>query len=270
MGEGMDTDAAIFPFISSANIACGYHAGDESTMRRAVEWALHHHVAIGAHPSYPDGIHFGRIDLLDSAPGKGDRSLRYEDLTGMLYQQLDRLQKICHELGTGLQHVKPHGALYNRAAKDPEVSDLICQSIAGFDPSLLLYGLSGSEMKKAADRYGLSFVSEVFADRTYRQDGSLTPRSEPDALIDNPDLAVRQVTKMIREGRVEVAAPSPKTADILPTMAGPAPLEIPILAETVCIHGDGAHAVEFARMIHGALLADGLVLQQPLRTRQRK
>jgi UPF0271 protein len=263
MGEGMDTDAAIFPFISSANIACGYHAGDECTMRRAVGWAMHHHVAIGAHPSYPDGVHFGRIDLLDSAPGKGDGSLRYEDLTGILYQQLDRLQKICHELGTRLQHVKPHGALYNRAAKDREVSDLICQSIAGFDPSLLLYGLSGSEMKKAADRYGLSFVSEVFADRTYRPDGSLTPRTEPDALIDNPDLAVRQVIKMIREGRVEVAS-------TLPMTAGPVSEEVPILAETICIHGDGAHAAEFARMIHGALLADGIVLQQPLRTRQRK
>lgn len=255
MGEGMDTDEAIFPFISSTNIACGYHAGDEATMRRSVEQALQYNVAIGAHPSYPDGIHFGRIDLLDSAPGKGDRSLRYEDLAGVLYQQLYGLQKICQQLGTGLQHVKPHGALYNRAAKDPEVSDLICQAIAGFDPSLLLYGLSGSEMKKSADRYGITFISEVFADRTYRPDGSLTPRKDPDALINNPELAVRQVIKMIGEGRVEVAA---------------AAREIPILAETVCIHGDGDHAVEFARMIHSALLADGIALQQPSRPRQRR
>jgi UPF0271 protein len=250
MGEGMDTDAVIFPFISSANIACGYHAGDEDTMRRTVERALQHTVAIGAHPSYSDRINFGRIDMLDSAPGKGDRSLRYEDLDGILYEQLHRLQKICQEFGTGLQHVKPHGALYNRAAKDPGVSAIIAQAITAFDPSLLLYGLSGSEMKKEAGQYALSFVSEVFADRTYREDGSLTPRTEPGASIEDPDLAVGQVIKMIRDSRVAVAGTPPK--------------EIPILAETVCIHGDGAHAAEFARMIHAALIQNSITIQAPL------
>ena len=254
MGEGMETDADIFPFISSANIACGYHAGDEETMRRTVERALQHNVAIGAHPSYPDKANFGRIDILDSAPGTGDRSLRYEELAGILTEQLHRLQNICREFGSGLQHVKPHGALYNRAAKDPGVGAIICRTIAAFDPSLLLYGLSGSEMKRAADQSGLSFISEVFADRTYREDGSLTPRTEPDALIENPDLAVAQVLKMIRESKVAVAG---------------IPLnDVPILAETVCLHGDGSHAAEFAGRIHEMLRRSGIVTRSPLHRRQ--
>src|SRR5882762_6659836 len=169
MGEGMDCDAAIFPFISSANIACGYHAGDPDTMRRTVELALRHHVAIGAHPSYPDRENFGRIDILG-------KSLHPEEIPGMIVDQLILLQAICDEFGARLHHVKPHGALYNRAAKDAEVSHLICRAIREFDPSLLLYGLSGSAMKQAAQQCGLRFVSEVFADRTYQQDGSLTPR----------------------------------------------------------------------------------------------
>jgi UPF0271 protein len=235
MGEGMETDAAIFPFISSANIACGAHAGDDETMRRTVERALQYNVAIGAHPSYPDKANFGRIDILDSAPGKGDRFLRYEELAGIFTEQLHRLQKICQEFGTGLRHVKPHGALYNRAAKDPGVSAIICRAIAAFDHSLLLYGLSGSEMQGQAKAAEIRFVSEVFADRTYQPDGSLTPRTQPGALIEDPELAVAQVVKMIREGR----------------------------GETVCIHGDGAHAAEFAAVIHEVLRRSGIVTHSP-------
>lgn len=258
MGEGMETDAAIFPFISSANIACGYHAGDEDTMRRTVERALRYDTAIGAHPSYPDRVNFGRIELLDSAPGKIDRSLRYEELAGLLYEQLHRLQEICRESGTRLRHVKPHGAFYNRAARDPLVSDLICQAIAAFDPSLLLYGLSGSEMKSGADRYGLSFVNEVFADRTYRADGSLTPRTDPNALIEDPELAVAQVVKMVCEGRIVVGGIG-KAASLQ---------EIPILAETICIHGDGSHAVGFAGRIHEVLLRNRITVRPPSDTAQ--
>src|ERR1700761_7101879 len=143
MGEGMVTDAAIFPFISSANIACGGHAGDADTMRRTVELALTHHVAIGAHPSYPDRAGFGRVDLLN-------RPVRPEDLPGLIHEQLHRLQSICREFGTGMRHVKPHGALYNRAAKDIDVSVLITRAIHDLDGSLLLYGLSGSVMREAA------------------------------------------------------------------------------------------------------------------------
>jgi len=227
MGEGMDTDAAIFPYISSANVSCGYHAGDADTMRRTVELALRHHTAIGAHPSYPDRANFGRVDML----GKG---VVIEELSGLIVDQLITLQAICEEFGTRLHHVKPHGALYNRAARDREVSAMICRAIREFDPSLQLYGLSGSVMGTEALRHELVFVSEVFADRTYQADGSLTPRTEPGALIEDAELAVAQVRKMVEEGRVAVAGGG----------------EIDIKAETICLHGDGSHAVEFAKMIH--------------------
>lgn len=263
MGEGMDNDAAIMPFISSANIACGYHAGDEDTMRHVVEEALKHNVAIGAHPSYPDRENFGRVDILDhddrfsrnhsDRPGTSleelpDRpGIRPEDLPNIIIDQLGALQKVCTGYGTRLHHVKPHGALYNRAARDAAVSALVCKAIKEFDSSLLLYGGSGSIMEMEAERYGLSFVREVFADRTYREDGSLTPRGEADALIEDSGLAIRQVLKMIREGRV--AATSGK--------------EIPLIAETVCIHGDGDHAAEFARMIHEALAQNWISVSAP-------
>jgi UPF0271 protein len=251
MGEGMDTDAAIFPFISSANIACGGHAGDAGTMRQTVELALRHGVAIGAHPSYPDRAGFGRTDILEISPGQGDGHpgkgsglLRLEDLADILTGQLEQLQKIAEEKGARLHHVKPHGALYNRAAKDAAVSGTICRVIKSFDPSLLLYGLSGSEMQRQATAFGLGFVSEVFADRTYQPDGSLTPRTAPDALIDDPETMVRQVLMMVREGKVR-------------TSGG---IDVPIAADTICLHGDGDHAVEFAALIRGALEQDGIAV----------
>lgn len=255
MGEGMESDAAIFPFISSANIACGGHAGDAGTMRRTIELALEHGVAIGAHPSYPDKANFGRTDILGI-------SLSPEALPRLLHEQLDRLQAVCREFGTRLLHVKPHGALYNRAARDPAVAMLIVRAIANFDDSLLLYGLSGSVMKSVADAAGIGFVSEVFADRTYRPDGSLTPRTEPGALIEEPAFAVTQVLKMVREGRVLAGPAGQGRVD-----AGHADtlLEIGIAAETICLHGDGSHAVEFAGLIHGALTAEGIRISPPVR-----
>jgi len=245
MGEGMATDADIFPFISSANIACGGHAGDPDTMRRTIALALEHGVAIGAHPSYPDRENFGRLDILG-------KPLRPQDLPGLLHEQLHRLQSICREFGTGLLHVKPHGALYNRAAVDPAVAMLIVRAIADFDDSLLLYGLSGSVMRSVADAAGITFVSEVFATRTYQPDGTLTPRSQPGALIEDPAVAVAQVLRMVREGRVAMSGRSGGSGAVSD------PAEIAITAETVCLHGDGAHAVEFARLIHGSLIAEGI------------
>lgn len=240
IGEGMDSDAAIFPLISSANIACGAHAGDADTMRRSVELALRHQVAIGGHPSYPDRENFGRIDLLGE-------TLRPEELPEILFGQLNLLQQICSEMGTRLHHIKPHGALYNRAAKDAAISGLICQALQQFDASLLLYGLSGSEMQRQAGVYGLSFVSEVFADRTYREDGTLTPRTEAHALIEDPVLAIRQVLMMVREGKVIATTGK----------------EIPLAAATVCLHGDGSHALDFARLIRERLLENGIGVRAP-------
>jgi UPF0271 protein len=208
-------------------------------MRRTVELALAGGVAIGAHPSYPDRTHFGRVDLLD-------KTLSRAELQDSLFEQLQLLADVCRGYGVRMQHVKPHGALYNRAAADPAVSGLIGKVVAAFDPGLLLYGLSGSRMEAAAVAAGLRFVSEVFADRSYRPDGSLTPRTEPGALIGDGDAAVAQVLKMVRSGAV-----------------GTASGDIVIRAETVCLHGDGAHAVEFAQLIHGALKTAGIGVKAP-------
>lgn len=247
MGEGMDSDASIFPFISSANIACGGHAGDDDTMRRSVELALRHGVAIGAHPSYPDKANFGRVDILGAA-------VTVEELPAIIAEQLQRLSAICREFGTPMKHVKPHGALYNRAAKDAVISKLICRTILDFDPSLSLYGLSGSEMRRQADDMGLRFISEVFADRTYQPDGSLTPRTQSHALINDPAQTLQQVLKMVKEGRVDVY-----TKDGTPSG------EVTLSAETICLHGDGEHAAEFAQMIHDNLSAAGVIIRAPAR-----
>ncbi len=253
MGEGMDSDAAVFPFITSANIACGGHAGDDDTMRRTVELAMQYGVAIGAHPSYPDKGNFGRVDILGASGTLPDSGVTLEDLPEIIGEQLQRLAVICRQFGAPMRHVKPHGALYNRAAKDAVISTIICRAILDFDPSLLLYGLSGSEMRKQADVMGLRFISEVFADRTYRPDGSLTPRTLPHALIGDSKLVLQQVLKMVTTGRVDVYIKD-----------GIADGSAELTAETICLHGDGDHAAEFAEMVHAALVRSGIQVQAPL------
>jgi len=235
MGEGFSSDAQLMPYISSANIACGYHAGDTNTMKRTVELCLEYNVAVGAHPSYPDRDNFGRTDMLYNG-------LQPEDLPAILGEQINLMEAVCKTAGAKLRHVKPHGALYNRAAKDIVLSRLICETICEIDPSLILYGLSGSVMETTAIQCGLSFRSEVFADRTYQRDGSLRPRTMPDALITDNNKCIQQVLQMVHNGRVT-------------TIDGD---EIPIRAETICIHGDGSHAVEFARLIYDELNKNGI------------
>lgn len=238
LGEGYPSDALLMPWISSANIACGYHAGDMDTMKRTVALCMQHNVAIGAHPSYPDRENFGRIDMMDV-------HLSVQDLPYIIEDQIILLQEICIEAGAKLHHVKPHGALYNRAAKDKFVSEAICVAIKVIDPTLILYGLSGSEMEAVAYTTGLHFMREVFADRTYQNDGSLRPRNYADALITDTDQSLQQVLQMIDEGTV-------RTVDNK---------IIPIRAETICIHGDGAHAMEFARRINEEMLRNGIAVK---------
>jgi 5-oxoprolinase (ATP-hydrolysing) subunit A len=240
MGEGFPNDEQIMPYISSVNIACGYHAGDADTMKRTVELALKHNVAIGAHPSYPDRENFGRTDLIDV-------TLRYEDIPSIIIEQLMQLQEICKQAGTKLHHVKPHGALYNRAAWDGCVSGFICTGIEEIDASLMFYGLSGSEMKPEAEYYNLKFINEVFADRTYQDDGSLTPRDRPQALITDRRESISQVLQMIQRGTVR-------------SVNG---IEVPVQADTICIHGDGAHAVEFAEALYEMLMKEGIQIVAP-------
>jgi 5-oxoprolinase (ATP-hydrolysing) subunit A len=179
------------------------------------------------------------------------------------------LQSICREFGVRLRHVKPHGALYNRAAVDVAASTLVVRAVADLDDSLLLYGLSGSALASVAETMGIGFVSEVFADRTYRPDGTLTPRSEAGALIAEGRLAVEQVMRMVREGCVLAGDPA-RAADAAEAgsdgRSGDRPegvVRVPLRAETVCLHGDGTHAVEFAALIHGALTAEGIRILAP-------
>ena len=227
MGEGIGNDEAIMPFITSANIACGYHAGDEDAMKRTVELAMKHNVFIGAHPSYADRENFGRTEI----------NLSLREVYDLITKQIHLLREITKTAGTSLHHVKPHGALYNMAARSRPLAAVIALAVKDVDEKLKLFGLSGSHLIKEGRNLGVKTVSEVFADRSYQDDGRLTPRSEPGALINDTNKAVQQVLQMIKEGTVT-------------TVSGKV---IPIVAETICIHGDGEHAVEFAKAIRDAI-----------------
>lgn len=227
MGEEYSTDALIFPFISSVNIACGFHAGNEATIRKTIGLAVHHNVAIGAHPSYPDRAGFGRKEMSFSTTA----------LCNIVKEQVLLVHSIALEMGTTLHHVKPHGALYNKAAKHIETAMAIAEAIKSIDQGLWLYGLSGSQSIAAAICVGLRVQQEVFADRTYTEDGMLTPRSEPGALIADEAASAAQVLQMINTETVQ-------------TLLGNV---VRVKADTVCLHGDGPGAVGFAKKIFQTL-----------------
>lgn len=227
MGEGFDSDAAIMPYISSANIACGYHAGDADTMQRTTALAIQHKVAIGAHPGFSDKANFGRTEM----------RLPLNKVFDLVAEQVYLLGRIVQAQGSVLHHVKPHGALYNMSARDPLLADTIAKAVYAADPSLLLFGLSGTYSITEAARAGLHTASEVFADRTYQPDGSLTPRSQPHALIASEEAALQQVLEMVQQQQVK-AVNGEKVA---------------IVADTVCLHGDGVDAVTFAKRIRETL-----------------
>jgi 5-oxoprolinase (ATP-hydrolysing) subunit A len=237
MGEGfgawqMGEDAALLDYVTSANIACGFHAGDPGTMRRTVSLAMSKNVAIGAHPSLPDLQGFGRRTMSVSA----------EEVRDMIIYQVGALAGTARALGGTLSHVKPHGALYNMAAGNPALARAIAEAIKAIDPTLILYALADSELLRAGAQAGLRVASEVFADRTYQSDGSLTPRTHPDALIQDIGTAVAQVRHMVGQGFVR-------------SIQG---IDVPLTADTLCIHGDQPGAVEFARQIRAALESDGI------------
>lgn len=235
MGEGVGNDEEIIPYISSANIACGYHAGDEATMKQTIELCKKYNVAVGAHPSYADRENFGRTDI----------RLPQKEVYELVKKQIHLLDEIAKSSGTSLHHVKPHGALYNMAARDKYLAPVVALAVLDSDYKLVLYGLSGSHLVKEGKNHGLKTASEVFADRTYKEDGSLTPRHKPGALIETTDKAVAQVMQMINKGTVT-------------SVTGK---KIPIVAETVCIHGDGPHAAEFAKAIHNALTKNNIAIK---------
>ena len=237
MGEGMGDDAALMACISSANIACGYHAGDEALMEETVALALRHGVGIGAHPGFDDRANFGRTEM----------KLSDAEVYSLVLAQIRLLAAVCARLGAVLRHVKPHGALYNMAARDPVLARVVARAVLDAGPALVLYGLSGSYLVSEARNLGLRTASEVFADRTYQDDGSLTSRKLPGALIEDEDQALAQVLRMVREGTV---------VSVSGTVA-------PIAAETLCLHGDGAHAVAFAQRIKGMLTHERIEIKIP-------
>jgi len=237
MGEGMLNDASLMPFISSANIACGYHAGNEDIIKRTIELALENNVAIGAHPSYNDRENFGRLS----------QSIALVELAELISDQISLFERITNQMGCKIHHIKLHGALYNDCAKDALLSKIVAQTIQAIDPSIMLYGLSGSHTIKEARAIGLRSVQEVFADRTYQANGQLTPRYLDHALITDPIESAKQVLSMVLDQEL-------KADD--GTM-------IAVNAETVCIHGDHEAAVEIAKNLFNTLQQYKIEIKHP-------
>ena len=225
-------DKEVLPYISSANVACGFHASDPLVMAETVKAAKESGVSIGAHPGYPDLVGFGRRNLAVSP----------KELKAMVQYQIGALQAFSRSNGTFLQHVKPHGAMYNMAGKDLTLARAICEGIAETDPSLILLGLSGSRLLEAAEEVGLRAASEVFADRAYEEDGSLVARSKPGAMVTDAEEMLSRVIRMVKNGSVV-------------SVTGK---EIGLKADSVCLHGDNPHAVEFAARLNAALKAEGV------------
>ena len=224
-------DDKILEIVTSANIACGFHAGDPSVMQKTVALAVKN-VALGAHPGYPDLVGFGRRKM-DIAPS---------DVYNMVVYQVGALAAFAKAAGTRLQHVKPHGAMYNMAAKNAKLAEAIAQAVYDVDKDLILYAQGGTESIKAAEKIGLRTASEVFADRSYQDDGTLTPRSQPGAMITDEEKSIAQVLSMVLEGKV--TALSGKV--------------IPVKADSICLHGDGPKALVFANKIRSVLLENGV------------
>ena len=236
LGEGCD-DAAVMPHISSANIACGFHAGDAATMRRTVALCIAHGVAIGAHPSLHDRQNFGRREM-EVAP---------DEVYAQALYQVGALATIARAAGTTVHHVKPHGALYNMAARDRALADAVARAVRDFDPSLILVGLAGGALIDAARTTGLRVAREAFCDRRYRANGSLTPRSQTNAVIEDIGDAVVQAVSIATRNEAIAEDGS----------------RVRIEADTLCVHGDRGNAGEFARRLREALEHEGLRVAAP-------
>lgn len=244
MGESfgawrIGADDAVMPHITSANIACGFHGGDPGVMRRTVAAAKSAGVAIGAHPGLPDLVGFGRRTM-DVTPA---------EVYDLVVYQVGALGAFAAAAGAKLQHVKPHGALYNMAAADVELSDAIAEAVRDVDRTLVLFGLAGSPMIHAGERAGLRTAQEVFADRNYMNDGSLVSRRRDDAMVTEVAEAADRALMMVREGKVRTVEGS----------------VIAIHADTICIHGDGRNAVAFAHAIRSRLEDAGIAVRALVR-----
>jgi len=233
----MGDDAAVLPHVTSANIACGFHAGDPTTMAHTIREAMRNGVAIGAHPGFADLVGFGRRNM----------EVSHDEVYDMVLYQVAAIGGVTRVHGAPLAHVKPHGALYNMATRSADLADAIARAVHDYDAGLVLFGLAGSELLRAAEARGLATASEVFADRGYLPDGSLVPRSRPDALVTDEAQAIARAVRMAREGRVTAVDGT----------------DVAVRADTICIHGDAPHAVPFARELRAALEREGVTVRAP-------
>ena len=231
------TQEALMRSITSVNIACGGHAGDEQTMKTTIEQALRWKLAIGAHPGYPDRANFGRLEL----------KLPKQAIADSVFEQVRALAEIAAGCGARVVHVKPHGALYNMAVRDAELADVIARAIASVDAQLILFAPDSGELARAGEAHELQIAREVFADRNYLNDGWLVPRTRPDALLHGPKKAAQRVLRMLREGKVR-------------SVEG---RDVDVRGETICVHGDTPGAVEFARELRTQLESEGVRIRAP-------
>jgi UPF0271 protein len=238
LGEGEGHDNELLDLVTSANIACGFHAGDANTMRASIDSALARGVAVGAHPSLFDRENFGRKEL----------NVTTKEISDAVGYQLGIFAAIAESAGAKPNHVKPHGALYNMATRNQEISAAIANAISAFDSTLILFAPSDSPLERAGASAGLQIAHEVFADRNYLGDGTLVPRTRPDALLHDPDEAATRVIRMLREGKVQ----------------GVDGVDVNVRAETICVHGDTPGAVEFARALRSRLEKEHVSIRAPI------
>ena len=237
LGEGAEHDAELLGLVTSASIACGFHAGDSAMMRTSLEAARDANVAVGAHPGFNDREHFGRREL----------PLNDEEIFALVADQVRAFDVLAKSLSMQPQHVKPHGALYNMAARDEAIADAIVRAVVAVDSRLMLFAPCASALSRAAQNHGLRVACEVFADRNYLADGSLVPRSRPDALLHDPGEGAQRVFRMLSEGVVRSVEGT----------------DVHVRADTVCIHGDSPDAVEFAQNLRLRLSQSGVVIAAP-------
>ena len=227
-------DEEVIKYVSSANIACGFHASDPLVMEKTVRLAKEAGVGVGAHPGFPDLVGFGRRNMNVSSA----------ELKAMVTYQLGALDAFCRANKITLQHVKAHGAMYNMAAKDEKMALTIAEAIGEYNPCLILLGLSGSQMLKAAQTVGIPFKKEVFADRAYEEDGSLVARTKPGAMIEDENEAIQRIIDMVRFGKVRAITGK----------------EIPVEPDSVCVHGDNPKALDFVVKIRKRLEEEGITV----------
>jgi 5-oxoprolinase (ATP-hydrolysing) subunit A len=237
LGEGAGYDGELFELITSANIACGFHVGDPVSILRSINDAKEQNVAIGAHPSFADRKNFGRTEL----------ALEPAEVFAQVLYQLGAFESLATAATVRMNHVKPHGALYNMAARDDKLADAIVRAMLVVDPYLILFAPANSALERVAEAAELRVVREVFADRNYLADGSLVPRSRSDALLSDPEEAAKRILRMLHEGKVQ-------------SVDGH---DVDVRAETICIHGDTPGAVEFARNLRVALEYEGVRISAP-------